>query len=200
MSKCLVLSVFTSDFDRFTVPAVFHWANFVSVKFLSNYRILFKETHETFFCLLIVWRIGERIGHSWERKQKSILGPGRFIIIIYHKNLTKLFEWPGIVGQVEGRATWPPPLWQIHKEFEVVGSQLRPVQCWEPVLRQGYFFSSVPVLHTRICQQDGEIWYVLKHDVTKPNVNKYVFHCQALGGKWWMENKNLVADWGAGRP
>lgn len=49
------------------------------------------------------------------------------------------------------------------------------------MLRQGYFFSSVPILHTRICQRDGEIWCVLKHDVTKPNVDKYVFHCQALG-------------------
>lgn len=51
------------------------------------------------------------------------------------------------------------------------------------MLRQLHFFSSVPILHTRICQWDGEIWYVLKYDVTKPNVNKYVFHCQALGGK-----------------
>lgn len=99
MSKCLVLSVFTSDFDHLTIPAVFHWANFVSVKFLSNYRILFKETRKTFFCLLIVWRIGEKIGHSW--KKKSILGPGRVIILVYHKNLTKFFEWPDSVEQAE---------------------------------------------------------------------------------------------------
>lgn len=60
-SKCLVLSVFTSDFDHFAIPTVFHCANFVSVEFLSNYKILFKETRKTFFCLLIVWRIGEKI-------------------------------------------------------------------------------------------------------------------------------------------
>lgn len=42
-------------------------------------------------------------------KKKSILGPGRFIIIIiYHKNLTKLFEWPDRVGQVE------EPLGHLH--------------------------------------------------------------------------------------
>lgn len=63
-----------------------------------------------------------------KREKKSILGPGRFIIHIYHKNLTKLLEWPDSVGQAEV-STWPPPLWQTHKEFKVMGSKLGPVQC-----------------------------------------------------------------------
>lgn len=63
-----------------------------------------------------------------------------------------------------------------------MGSKLGTVvHAWEKV--SGIYFSFVPILHTRICQWDGEICYVLKYDVTKPTVNKYEFHCQTLGGK-----------------
>lgn len=64
-SKCLFLSVFTNDFDHFTIPAVFHWANFVPVKFLSNYRHSFqsKIQDKRVFFVLITLRIGDRIVH-----------------------------------------------------------------------------------------------------------------------------------------
>lgn len=60
------------------------------------------------------------------KKQKALLGQVDFIICTYHKNLTKLFEWPDSVGQAE------EPLGHLHsgeEELKVMGSRLGPVQC-----------------------------------------------------------------------
>lgn len=142
MSKYLILSVFTNDFDCFTVPAVFHWANFVSVEFLYCYRHSFQRNMQgkSTFCLLITWRIGERLGHSWKNAFLGQVDLSLFITKIYPSFWQ---TWPPLCQawsvlksraaqqcRAGRRAAWPPPLWQIHKELKVIRSKLEPVKCW----------------------------------------------------------------------
>jgi len=123
MSDCLVLSVFTNYFDHFTIPAVFHWANFVSIKLLSNYRHSFQRNTQdkSIFCLLIIWRIGDT---------RAFLSQVDLLLFVTKIYLSFWQSWPLLCQvwsvlklravqqcQAGGRAAWPPPFWQIHREL-----------------------------------------------------------------------------------
>lgn len=126
-----------------------------------------------------------------KKNRESILGLGRFICI-YHKNLnflSGLIVWGRQKSHLAASTLANPPKFESDWKQAGTSSMLR-VHAWTRV----FFFSSVPILRTRICQWDGEIWYVLQYDVTKPNMNKYAFHCQTLGGKL-MNGKGKSRGW-----